>query len=159
VSFKHHAGYIRVDNVLHTSGYFSTICQGKTHFYTILTTNLYDKSRTIQHQKDMLSKWLDKWQQLFEYYRCAYYPFLNMHVYIQGGQHTSYIRVFIIENFIMPELFPHSDKVRLMFILFQQRTCMIKARPMASYVMVIKSLMRWWWCPLCTKPTRLDWFL
>ena len=53
-----------------------------------------------------------------------------MHVYIQGGQHTSYIRVFIIENFIMPELFPHSDKVRLMFILFQQRTCMIKARPM-----------------------------
>jgi hypothetical protein len=26
-----------------------------------------------------------------------------MHVYIQDGQHTSYIRVFFVENFIMPE--------------------------------------------------------
>jgi hypothetical protein len=24
----------------------------------------------IQHQKEMLSEWLDKWQQLFEYYLC-----------------------------------------------------------------------------------------
>ena len=45
---------------------------------------------------------------------------------------TTYVihRVFFVENFIMPEIFPHSDKVRLMLILFQQRTCMIKARPM-----------------------------
>jgi hypothetical protein len=24
----------------------------------------------IQHQKEMLSEWLEEWQQLFEYYRC-----------------------------------------------------------------------------------------
>ena len=48
---------LRVDNVRRTSGYFfyrklynggnvSTIWQNKTHIYTILTTNLYDKSQT-----------------------------------------------------------------------------------------------------------------
>ena len=46
----------RVDNVRHASGYFfyrklynggncSTIWQNKTPFYTILTTNLYDKKK------------------------------------------------------------------------------------------------------------------
>ena len=31
---------------LYNGGSFSTIWQNKTHFYTILTTNLYDKSQT-----------------------------------------------------------------------------------------------------------------
>jgi hypothetical protein len=31
---------------LYNGGNFSTIWQNKTHFYTILTTNLYDKSQT-----------------------------------------------------------------------------------------------------------------
>ena len=46
--------------------------------------------------------------------------FLNMYVYIQGGQRTSYTKVFFIENFIMSEIFPPFDKVYviLMFILF-----------------------------------------
>jgi len=49
--------FFSVDNVRHTSGYFfyrklynggnySTFWQNKTNFYTILTTNLYDKSQT-----------------------------------------------------------------------------------------------------------------
>ena len=49
--------FFSVENVRHTSGYFfyrklynggnySTIWQNKTNFYTILTTNLYDKSQT-----------------------------------------------------------------------------------------------------------------
>ena len=42
---------------------------------------------------------------------------------------TSYIRVFSIENFIMAEIVQPSDKIKLIFILFSQRTCMIKARP------------------------------
>ena len=29
-------------------------------FYIILITNLFDKSHTIQHQKEMLSEYLDK---------------------------------------------------------------------------------------------------
>ena len=41
---------------LYHGGTFSTIYQGQIHSYAILTTNLYDKSQTIQHQKDMLSK-------------------------------------------------------------------------------------------------------
>ena len=45
---------------------------------------------------------------------------------IQSGQRTSYIRVFFFtENFI----FQRSDKIKLICILFQQRNCMIKARP------------------------------
>jgi hypothetical protein len=36
---------------------------------------------------------------------------------IQGGQRTSYIRVFFIENFIMAEIFQPSDKIKLIFIL------------------------------------------
>jgi len=37
---------------------------------------------------------------------------------LQGGQRTSYIRVFFIENFIMAEIFQPSDKIKLIFILF-----------------------------------------
>ena len=37
--------------------------------------------------------------------------------------------IFVIENFIMAEIFQPSDKIKLIFILFQQRTCMIKTRP------------------------------
>ena len=45
---------------------------------------------------------------------------------------TTYIihpSIFVIENFIMAEIFQPSDKIKFIFILFQQRTCMIKARP------------------------------
>ena len=34
----------------------------------------------------------------------------------QGGQCTSYIRVFFIENFIAAEIFQPSDKIKLIFI-------------------------------------------
>jgi hypothetical protein len=37
---------------------------------------------------------------------------------IQGGQRMSYIRVFLIENFIMAEIFQPSNKIKLIFILF-----------------------------------------
>ena len=76
-----HTSYIQVCfyQKLYNGGNFSTIWQSKTHFYTILTTNLYDKSQHkkntrmydircppwIQNQKEMLLEWLDKWQQFF----------------------------------------------------------------------------------------------
>jgi hypothetical protein len=37
--------------------------------------------------------------------------------------------IFFIENIILADIFRPSDKIRLFFILFYQRTCMIKARP------------------------------
>ena len=38
----------------------------------IKNTRMYDIRWPpwIQHQKEMLSEWLEEWQQLFEYYRC-----------------------------------------------------------------------------------------
>ena len=38
-------------------------------------------------------------------------------ILIQGGQRTSYIRVFFIESFIMAEIVQPSDKIKLIFIL------------------------------------------
>jgi hypothetical protein len=46
---------------------------------------------------------------------------------VDNVHHTS--GYFFIENFIMAEIFQPSVKIKLIFILFQQRTCMIKARP------------------------------
>ena len=39
---------------------------------SIKNTRMYDVRcpPRIQHQTEMLLEWLDKWQQLFEYYRC-----------------------------------------------------------------------------------------
>jgi hypothetical protein len=55
---------------------------------------------------------------------------LKIDVVFTGG--TTYVihpGIFLIENFMMAEIFSPSDKIKLIFILFQQRTCMIKARP------------------------------
>ena len=41
-------------------------------------------------------------------------------------RHTS--GYFFIKNFIMAEIVPPSDKIKLIFMLFYQRTCMIKTR-------------------------------
>jgi hypothetical protein len=43
--------------------------------FSIKNTRMYDVRCPpwIQHQKEMLSEWLDKWKQLFEYYRCKKY--------------------------------------------------------------------------------------
>ena len=72
-------------------------------------------------------------------------------VHLQGGQRTPYIRVFFywtlynggncstiwqnkahfytISTMNRSEIFQPSDKIKLISILFQQWTCMIKARP------------------------------
>ena len=55
--------YSRVDNIRHTSGYF--------FIENFIMTEIFKPSdKRILHQKEMLSEWLDKWQQLFEYYLC-----------------------------------------------------------------------------------------
>ena len=46
---------------------------------------------------------------------------------VDNVRHTS--GYFFIENFIMAEIVQPSNKIKLIFIPFLRRTCMIKARP------------------------------
>ena len=84
-----------------------------------LVSLLYTRRmNALQHQYAVIIQSLSLLGKL-DFFNIQSLSLSGIYALLQGGQRTSYIRVFfLIENFIMAEIVQPSDKIRLNFLLF-----------------------------------------